>query len=67
MSSNAFSDERLVYIRETLSNLSRLANAEGYRMLGHLIGIACLEAWEMERGLTGNCEEQEEASERIKH
>jgi len=53
-------DDRLAYIRDTLSDLSRIANAQGYQMLSHLIGMACLEAWELERGLTNDCEQQEE-------
>ena len=48
MNTNELHDDQLIFIREMLSDLSRIANAEGYRMLSHLIGMACLEAWEME-------------------
>ena len=60
MNTNELHDDQLIFIREMLSDLSRIANAEGYRMLSHLIGMACLEAWEMERKLIGICEQEEE-------
>lgn len=60
MNSDQPRDDQLIYIREMLCDLSQIANAEGYRMLSHLIGMACLEAWEMERKLIGICEQEEE-------
>ena len=72
MNSDQPRDDQLIYIREMLCDLSQIANAEGYRMLSHLIGMACLEAWEMECKRIGFCEQAEEdglqvASGRRKH
>ena len=72
MNTNELHDDQLIFIREMLSDLSRIANAEGYRMLSHLIGMACLEDWEMECKRIGFCEQAEEdglqvASGRRKH